>query len=210
MSIPKPTTPINISPDFAYDAVVLAGGRGTRMSGRDKGWVRWQGLPLIEQVLERLKKQTVPPTRIIISANRNTDTYSQTGHMVMTDDRPDYLGPLAGIETALLRCKQPFLLVVPCDMPSIPLHIAEKLHSSLEASPKKNAAYTTTSTGTQPLCCLLKKSVTQTLSRSLDRGHGKVIAWLDGIEAIPVHFEESAAFINFNDLNMLQAMDAQQ
>jgi len=208
--MPKVTTGISASPAFLYDAVVLAGGRGTRMAGRDKGWVRWQGRPLIEHALQRLAQQTIAPAHITISANRNIDAYRSTGFVVLTDDRPDYLGPLAGVEVALLRCQHPVLMVLPCDMPIIPLNIVERLHAGFKTSPEASAVYCTTSDGAQPLCCLLKKSAARSLSTFLDNGHGKVTSWLNGLDAIPVYFEESAAFINFNDLNMLQATDTQQ
>ena len=70
-----------------YDALILAGGRGSRLEGRDKGWVMHQGLPLIEHALACLAAQTTIPTRVLISANRNIDAYKQTGRTVVTDER---------------------------------------------------------------------------------------------------------------------------
>lgn len=40
---------------FPVSAVILAGGRATRMGGEDKGWVALAGRPLIDHVLERLR-----------------------------------------------------------------------------------------------------------------------------------------------------------
>ena len=62
------------NPAFYYEALVLAGGRGSRMEGRDKGWIMWQGHPLIEHVLDRLKNQTVMPiNRPVMSCCQMTE-----------------------------------------------------------------------------------------------------------------------------------------
>jgi len=187
-----------------YDALILAGGRGTRLSGRDKGWIMWDGLPLIEHTLARLTSQTPAPSRIFISANRNLDAYQQTGHVVVTDERPDFMGPLAGVEAGLMRCKKNPLLVVPCDTPVLPKNLFENLHQALEDHPDSHAAFAMTSDGPQPLCCLLRPSIAGSLSKYLDVGHGSVLRWLEQANAQAVHFDEAHAFSNFNNLEMFQ------
>ena len=182
----------------AYDALILAGGRGTRLGGKDKGWVMWEGLPLVEHALSVLSKQTPPPARILISANRNVDSYQQTGHTVVSDERPNFVGPLAGIEAGLMRCKKNNLLVIPCDTPLLPGNLFETLQEALSNNPEALAAYATTSEGPQSLCCLMKPSVAASLGKQLDAGHGTVHAWLDAIQAIPVMFDHAASFANFN------------
>lgn len=182
----------------AFDALILAGGRGQRLAGKDKGWVMWEGMPLIEHVLARLSQQDTKPDRILISANRNLDAYKQTGHLVVTDERPDFPGPLAGVEAGLLRCKRNRLLVVPCDTPLIPTDLHEKLEEALVDHPDARAAYATTSEGPEPLCCLLDPSVGATLSHFLSRSHGSVISWLKEINAVAVEFNDPDAFRNFN------------
>ena len=206
MTDPNPLEPID-EPAFYYEALLLAGGRGSRMAGRDKGWIMWQGHPLIEHVLDRLKHQSVVPHRITISANRNLDAYEQTGNVVLTDDRPGYLGPLAGVESALLRCRQPLLLVLPCDTPAVPLDLAERLHQALADQPSARGVYATTADGPHPLCCLLKPSVGPSLSKFLDAEPGRIVDWLNAAGAIAVHFDEANAFMNFNDATMLQEKD---
>jgi molybdenum cofactor guanylyltransferase len=198
------------STDFLYEALILAGGRGERMAGKDKGWVLWQRRPLIEYALSRCSQQTVPPQRIVISANRNADAYEQTGYLTLADERPGYLGPLAGIEAALIRCKQAWLLVLPCDVPLIPLDVAQRLYSALDKYPGARGAYAITDDGPQPLCCLLQPGLAPALSNRLDAGHGKVTDWFLAQQVEPVRFDNAGAFINFNDLDTLQAMEAQQ
>jgi molybdopterin-guanine dinucleotide biosynthesis protein A len=192
--------------NHSYDALILAGGRGTRMGGKDKGWVMWDGLPLVEHALATLSSQSPPPARIFISANRNVDAYQQTGHPVVMDERPDYRGPLAGIEAGLMRCKKNNLLVIPCDVPLLPADLYATLQSALTDNAQALAAYALTSEGAQPLCCLIKPSVAGALGKQLDAGHGAVQTWLDAIEAIPVRFDNAEAFTNFNTPEAFQAL----
>ena len=196
-----PTT-VNSQAPVMYDALILAGGRGTRLAGRDKGWIMWDGLPLIEHTLARLKTQTPAPTRILISANRNIDAYQQTGHVVVTDERPDFLGPLAGVEAGLMRCKKNLLLVVPCDTPLLPENLFERLSQALSEHPDSPAAFATTSDGPQPLCCLLRPSIAGSLGKYLDIGHGSVLRWLEQSKAQSVEFHDTRAVSNFNNLEM--------
>jgi molybdopterin-guanine dinucleotide biosynthesis protein A len=195
-------TPSGSPVPVVYDALILAGGRGTRLSGRDKGWIMWDGLPLIEHTLARLKAQTPAPTRILISANRNIDAYQQTGHVVVTDERPDFMGPLAGVEAGLMRCKKNPLLVVPCDTPLLPENLYERLSQALAEHADSPAAFATTSDGPQPLCCLLRPSIAGSLGKYLDVGHGSVLRWLEQSKAQRIEFNDARAFSNFNHLEM--------
>ena len=189
-------------PPIVYDALILAGGKGSRMAGRDKGWVMWEGLPLVEHVLDRLARQQDPPQRVIISANRNLDAYRQTGHPVVTDERAGFPGPLAGVEAGLMRCKRNWVLVVPCDTPLLPENLLAGLFAAATEQPGRLAAYATTADGPQPLCCLLHPSVSGSLSKLLDSGHGSVQSWLDQLGAIAVPFGDATAFRNFNSMDM--------
>ena len=188
-----------------YDALILAGGRGTRLGGKDKGWVMWRGLPMVEHALSCLSKQSPPPVRILISANRNVDAYQQTGHAVVTDERRDFMGPLAGIEAGLMRCKKNNLLVIPCDTPHLPADLYERLERALSENMDANAAYAVTQQGAQPLCCLLKPSVAGSLGKQLDAGHGAVLDWLKSVCAVSVMFEDTEAFTNFNSPEVFQS-----
>ncbi len=189
---------------MTYDALILAGGRGSRMSGRDKGWIMWEGHPLIEHVIQRLGQQTPSPARILISANRNIDAYQQTGHLVISDDRADFVGPLAGVEAGLMRCKKNNLLVVPCDTPLLPGDLFERLQQAMDEHPEAKAAYAVTADGPHPLCCLLHPSLSGSLGQFLDAGHGPVVAWLEKARAVAVSFNEADAFRNFNTLETFQ------
>jgi len=189
-----------------YDALILAGGKGSRLEGRDKGWVMHQGLPLIEHALACLAAQTTVPTHVLISANRNIDAYKQTGHTVVTDERENFAGPLAGVEAGLMRCKKNNLLVIPCDTPLLPPDLFERLEAALAEYPSTLAAYAVTNDGPQPLCCLLRPAAAGWLAKYLDEQRAAAIKWLDQLGACAVHFEDATAFSNFNTMEMFQSL----
>jgi molybdopterin-guanine dinucleotide biosynthesis protein A len=118
------------------------------MGGIDKGLVTWNEKPLVHAVLNRLQSQTITPHSFWISANRNLQTYFHlVDHncKVMTDERPDFAGPLAGIESVLHQIKEPLLLVVPCDTPLLPTNLFEFLYQAMREDSSLNAAYAWTS-----------------------------------------------------------------
>ncbi|WP_373018038.1 NTP transferase domain-containing protein [Thiomicrorhabdus sp.] len=80
--------------------VILAGGEGKRMGGRDKGWCQYNGKPFIECVLDEIERSSIP-VQVVISANRNLEQYRNLGVPVISDLREGYYGPLAGLEAAL-------------------------------------------------------------------------------------------------------------
>ena len=94
--------------------VVLAGGRGARMGGVDKGLQLYNGVPLALHALHRLQPQVGAS---LINANRHLEQDRRFGVPVLADTLPDYAGPLAGFVTALGHCETPNLVTVPCDSP---------------------------------------------------------------------------------------------
>jgi molybdopterin-guanine dinucleotide biosynthesis protein A len=97
--------------------MVLAGGRGSRMGGVDKGLQGFRGMPLAMHALFRLQPQV---GEMMINANRNLAAYESMGVPVWPDALPEYPGPLAGFLAGLERCETPYLVVVPCDTPLFP------------------------------------------------------------------------------------------
>jgi molybdopterin-guanine dinucleotide biosynthesis protein A len=224
---PSPThTPLS---PIRYDALILAGGRGTRMGNQDKGWVKWQDQALIEHMLGVLKNQEHAPRSIYISANRNQGPYENLGYLVLTDQRPSFQGPLAGIEQALIYLAsvhtvrdasqnfsiqngkqslnsttidhQPPLLVLPCDTPLLPKQVFTKLYQGLDESTL--ATYATSPSGPHPLCCLVKPQALKALTQQLNQNQRRVMTWLSLIHGKPVYFESDLYFKNFNDAESL-------
>lgn len=107
--------PLTASP-LPCSVLLLAGGRGQRMGGQDKGLLLWQGEPLIAHLHRRVRGLT---NDLIISCNRNQAQYAPYADQLVEDESNDFPGPLAGIRAGLAAARHPHLLVLPCDVPQI-------------------------------------------------------------------------------------------
>lgn len=100
----------------ACSVIILAGGRGQRMGGLDKGLIDWRGAPLVAHV-----HQVVRPWSddLIISCNRNQDAYAAFADQLVGDAEADYPGPLAGVIAGLAAARYDWVLLLACDAPRI-------------------------------------------------------------------------------------------
>ena len=180
--------------------LVLAGGRGSRMGGVDKGLQLHLGMPLAQHALRRLAPQV---GALMINANRNLAAYQSlaAGAPVWPDALPDYPGPLAGFRAGLEHCATPYLATVPCDSPQFPLDLVARLAARLEADDAEIAMAATEEGGAlrlQPVFCLMRASVLASLVRFTDSGRRKIDAWTSELRNVAVTFDDAAAFVNAN------------
>jgi molybdopterin-guanine dinucleotide biosynthesis protein A len=126
-------------PRDATTALILCGGRATRMGGVDKPLQAFLGRPLVEHVLGRIAPQT--GGRVLISANRHPQAYARFGHPVLADTLPDFPGPLAGILAGLealealeARDADAWMLCVSGDSPWLPHDLLERLVTGLSTA----------------------------------------------------------------------------
>ncbi|MCK5648889.1 MAG: molybdenum cofactor guanylyltransferase [Gammaproteobacteria bacterium] len=184
-------------------ALILAGGRSSRMNGADKGLLKLLDKPMIEHVINRLKPQV---GQILISANRHLEAYQQFGYEVLVDDYDDYRGPLAGMARGLSRCESEHLLTVPCDGPLLPPDLAQRM---LDYALQENAQAVLAFDGSyrQPTYNLMHKDLLPALSHSLENNEHKLGKWLMDNGAVSLNFaDQKTAFLNVNtsdDLDLL-------
>jgi len=167
-----------------FDAVILAGGQGSRMGGRDKGLLAFSGRALVEWVIGALRAQSLAPQQIMISANRNLEQYRQWELPVLADVFPEYPGPLAGIHSALLASQADALLVVPCDMPRLPSDLLARLAAALPGQIMAVAD----DGANRSACCLVRKSAFERLTARLEAGQLRLGAWQQAENAVHVSF----------------------
>jgi len=186
--------------------LVLAGGRGSRMGGLDKGLQNHLGMPLALHALLRLAPQV---GQVMINANRNLAAYESMGVPVWPDAQADYPGPLAGMLVGLERCETPYLVTVPCDTPDFPLDLVERLARPLEQADAEIAMAATREDGatvTQPVFCLLKATLMESLVAFLHAGQRKIDQWTAQHRCVQVVFDDAAAFFNANTAAELQRL----
>ncbi len=200
--------------------LVLAGGRGSRMGGADKGLQRFEGVPLAQRALLRLGPQV---GALAVNANRNLPEYAAFGVPVWTDTVADFAGPLAGFLSGLECCDTAFLLTVPCDTPLFPLDLAARLTGAMAsqdaeiAMASAPAFISAIESGAQavlqrqPVFSLMRTTLRESLARFTQDGGRKVDAWAALHRTVLVPFDEPDdapdAFFNANTLDELHALE---
>ena len=201
----------------AITAVILAGGRGSRMGGVDKGLQNFNGVPLALHTLLRLSPQVGD---VMINANRNLAAYESFGVPVWPDATPmgDFAGPLAGFMTGLERCETPYLLTVPCDTPLFPHDLVARLADAYE---QQSADFAVASapeedgqTRSQPVFCLMGTRMLESLHRFTQNDGRKIDAWTAQHKVVHVPFnlpgDDAQAFFNANTLAELHLLESRQ
>jgi len=197
--------------------LVLAGGRGTRMGGVDKGLQPFHGVPLALHSLRRLQVQTGTAA---INANRNLTTYASFGAPVWADATDGFDGPLSGFMAGLTHCASPWLATVPCDTPLFPSDLVQRLAAALMQAgaelamayaPERDAAGQTL-LRPQPVCCLLHRSLLPSLQTYTQAGGRRVGAWAHQQRLVSAPFDapgdDPRAFSNANTLAELYGLES--
>lgn len=180
--------------------LVLAGGAGRRVGGADKGRLCWRGKPLVERIVQGLRGEV---DTLLISCNRNQEYYAGLADGIVTDQRPGFAGPLAGIEAATAVLDSEFLLISPCDTPHLPRDIGARLLGALTgAGTDTDISYAHDGNRDQYLCALLRTRILGSLTRELDSGTRAVRDWYRQHQCVVVDFSaQRACFRNINRMD---------
>lgn len=175
--------------------VLLAGGRGSRMGGADKGLMMLGGRALAAHALERLAPQV---DELLVNANRNFAQWAAFCYPVFDDDFGGYAGPLAGLAAALRRARHPLVLSAPCDSPFLPTDLAARLAAALAAA-DADLAVARTGAQAHPVFCLCRRELAAQLDAYLAEGGRRVDRWHASLNTVQVPFDDAeAAFRNIN------------
>lgn len=190
--------------------LILAGGRGSRMGGVDKGLQNHQGMPLALHAVMRLGPQV---GHLMINANRNLAAYESMGVPVWPDASDDFPGPLAGFLVGLERCETPYLVTVPCDSPLFPGDLVARLAAALVAQSADLAVAATRepdgSVQPHPVFCLMKAGLMESLVQFMATGRRRIDRWTAQQRAVEVLFEapgDAGAFFNANTVEELHRL----
>ena len=191
--------------------LILAGGRGSRMGGVDKGLQHFLGVPLALHTLKRLAPQV---GNVMFNANRNLDAYRSFGAPVWADETTDFAGPLAGFLVGLEHCRTSHFVTVPCDTPEFPEDLVARLAQALEAEDAELAMVRTADSERpasgpqlQPVFCLLRVTLRDSLMRFMQGGGRKIDRWTAQHRVAVVDFPDAAAFFNANTLQELRELE---
>lgn len=182
-------------------AVVLAGGQGSRMGGRDKGLVSFRGKSLVSHAVDAIRQQL---DRVIINANRNLDDYAALGLPVISDELTGFQGPLAGFLAALDAVETSYILTLPCDGPVVHPDYAARMRQAINS---KGADIVVASDGAwmQPVYALVPRALRDDLAAFLASGERKIDRWYARHDTYQQVFPADSGF--FTNINTLQELE---
>ncbi|WLQ14670.1 molybdenum cofactor guanylyltransferase MobA [Hahella aquimaris] len=184
------------------DGLILAGGKGQRAGGNDKGLLSWRGRPLAEHIHSTFTKTC---ERVLISCNRNTAQYQRMTPFVFSDAWGEFAGPLAGIYSAQPYMSKKWLLVSPCDTPLLMPEYALRMFAGRRDN-LINIAWD--GERLQYLHCLLPASSFEDILRYLQSEGRSVKRWLDSRPLQQIDFSDCPEmFSNINTLDELAHLD---
>ncbi|MGQ4877107.1 molybdenum cofactor guanylyltransferase MobA [Billgrantia sp. LNSP4103-1] len=173
--------------------LILAGGQGRRMGGRDKGLEPCGGRALVSHVQACLAGRVA---EVLVSANRHHESYRRLADRVVCDTEEGFQGPLMGIYSGLCAAATPWVLVVPCDMPVLPHDLVPRMVAGLG---RHRIAVAHDGERLHPVVALLERSLASDLRVALERGERKVGRWYDRHAWSVVDFGDCPeAFVNVN------------
>ncbi|HAS1962453.1 molybdenum cofactor guanylyltransferase MobA [Enterobacter cloacae] len=190
-----------MNPGQEIIGVVLAGGRATRMAGKDKGLQQLNGKPLWQHVADTLADQV---SAMAISANRHIDIYQRSGYPVYQDTLGDYAGPLAGMLSVMQQSEAEWFVFCPCDTPFIPSCLVERLVQFRDGAP---VVWVHDGERDHPAITLIHRSLVPALQDYLTAGERRVMVFMRQSGGHSVDFSDwKSAFVNVNTTEDLQTM----
>lgn len=155
--------------------MILAGGEGRRMGGRDKGLEPFAGLPLVAHTVKRFDGHV---HELMINANRNGDAYALFADRVIADAEGGFKGPLMGIYSGLRAARTPWLLVAPCDSPALPHDLVARMVAGIVTQDgAHDIAVAFDGERLHPVVALLRTSLANDLAATLAEGERKIDRW---------------------------------
>jgi molybdopterin-guanine dinucleotide biosynthesis protein A len=152
-----------------------------------------------------------------INANRHLQEYAAWGAPVWPDsaDAGEFAGPLAGFLAGLDNCQSPYLCTVACDTPLFPPDLVERLAQALDSQgcnlAMAAAAEEDGQVRHQPVFCLIKVTLRDSLRAFIAGGGRKIDAWTASERAAQVVFDQAhddpRAFYNANTLEQLRQLE---
>ncbi|MGX5088801.1 molybdenum cofactor guanylyltransferase MobA [Enterobacter sp. UPMP2052] len=181
--------------------VVLAGGRATRMGGKDKGLQLLNGKPLWQHVADALAGQV---SARVLSANRHIDIYQRSGLPVYQDTLADYPGPLAGMLSVMQQDRGEWFVFCSCDTPFIPACLVERM---VQQRGDSRVVWAHDGERDHPTIAMIHRSLIPALQDYLAAGERRVMVFMRQSGGHSVDFSDlKSAFVNVNTLEDLQTM----
>ena len=193
--------------------VILSGGKSRRMKGGDKAFIKLGNKTLLERSIERLDKQV---DALAVNTNSKNTQYHKYGIPILNDIKSGYLGPLAGVLTAMkwaeeIGCEN--VITVAVDTPFFPSNLTEIMKKKMDNYQAEIVLACSFSEVEKrfvvhPVFGLWSSSLAEDLNRSLERGTRKVLDWVVCHRVQYVNFlqEKIDPFFNINQKEDLDSL----
>ena len=150
-----------------FTGVILAGGKNSRFSGKNKALVRIGGKRILDRIYEVFP---ILFDKIILVTNDPVQ-YMDWDFDIVTDIFP-IRSSLTGIHTGLFYTATPYAFFVACDIPFIKKELIEVLLDGVE--PNIDIVIPETSKGVEPLCSVYSKRCFKPIEEQLEKKSLKI------------------------------------
>ena len=175
-------------------AVILAGGKSSRMNGEDKTVLEIGGRPLIMRVMDVV----TPMFREILVAGGVPGRFKDLQGVRVVSDSVEGIGPLAGIRAGLEAARTEWVFVVAADMPLIDRgQIAAVIDG---VGPDVSAVVPRLGDKCEPLHAAYRRDLIPLIDRFIARNERKLTRLLDEMQVrwVPIDPGHLRYFKNIN------------
>lgn len=188
-------------------ALILMGGKNSRMNGNVKGLLKIKNSTFLEKIQETLNDFS----SIYLSINdkfskEQKQNFENMGFKIMEDIYKE-IGPLGGIYSSLLNCKEEYLFITACDMPFITKNSIEVLCNKVDKNTdgvvfydKNNKLY--------PLGAIYSKNVLPIIEEMIEKKYYKLSYLIEKSNFVKINIEKTDIPLKvLSNINTLQEYD---
>ena len=188
-------------------ALILMGGKNSRMNGNVKGLLKIKNSTFLEKIQETLNDFS----SIYLSINdkfskEQKQNFENMGFKIIEDIYKE-IGPLGGIYSSLLNCKEEYLFITACDMPFITKNSIEVLCNKVDKNTdgvvfydKNNKLY--------PLGAIYSKNVLPFIEEMIEKKYYKLSYLIEKSNFVKINIEKTDIPLKvLSNINTLQEYD---
>ncbi|MGV3025981.1 molybdenum cofactor guanylyltransferase [Clostridium thermobutyricum] len=171
-------------------AIILAGGKSSRMNYNPKGLLKFKDKKFIDREIEALKDFS----EIIISSNDERINNEYKSFHIIKDIIKD-IGPMGGFYSCLNEIKEEKSIIVSCDMPFLNRDILNKLGS---INFEEDCLIPLVNGEIEPFCGVYKKKILEDIRKNIDDGNYSLRRFIKTLNVKFICIEDNNNFININ------------
>ena len=192
----SPHLPISLSPHPSIAALILAGGKSSRM-GSDKALVDYQGKPMLLSVYQ-VAAACTEQVYILTPWSDRYQNILPPDCQYLVESQPGK-GPVNGLYQGLEQISADWILLLACDLPLLDVEIIQSWINKLPQIPISTLALVPQRSDIwEPMCGFYRKEVKTELDTFLKSGKRSFQELLSGIEVEVLKVDEKAGLMLLN------------